>query len=336
MTKRVISVRGKGFVGEDLGVLGNPGIGFGFEVVEGLAELALVCGGFAFFEQAFVEAGVFFVVGVFGAEELVAALEVLGAGMDVLELGDVVGHLVLGDFREVSLLEQALQFLLEGEEFGVSRVEVAAESFAGAAELVAEFVGDDQFLLGNLAEGEEHVLQGDVEEVDAFIGALDGIALVEQCHVVGGLVGERAEFAEVELVEQLVLAGEADEVVEVFGVLQGLDDAAHLGLVFDLADLLGEDLGVLGVVVEECVLDGLDVGSDLVCGLEEVGVAGEFVAEFGLEFVEVVFVGFIELLLNIHEINDIAVAVIAVGAVDAGKGLQEVVGLDDAAKVELF
>ena len=101
---------------------------------------------------------------------------------------------------------------------------------------------------------------------------LQGFTLIQQGEVVVCLGGELGDLAEVELGEQLVLAREADEVVEALGVVERLDDLPHLRAVGDLGDLLGEDFGILGVEVEERVLDRLDIGSDLGLGLEEVGV----------------------------------------------------------------
>ena len=132
--------------------------------------------------------------------------------------------------------------------------------------------------MADLAEGEEDVFEGDVEEVDAVVFVLQRFALVEKGEVVVGFVGELVELAEVELFQEFELAGEPDEIVEALGVIERLDKRAHLGAVFDLSDLLGEDLGVLGIEVEERVLDGLDVGSDLGLGLEEIGVVLDFVA----------------------------------------------------------
>ena len=65
---------GEGRIGEELGVLGNAGVGFGFEVGEGSGQFALVRGGVAFFHEPLVEAGVFGVVGVFCEEQLVLPL----------------------------------------------------------------------------------------------------------------------------------------------------------------------------------------------------------------------------------------------------------------------
>ena len=69
---------------------------------------------------------------------------------------------------------------------------------------------------------------------------------------------------------------------------------------------------------------------------EQVGVVLHFIAQFRLQLVEVGFVGLVEFGLDVGKIDDVAVAVFPVGAVDAGECLEEVVGLDDAAEVESF
>lgn len=75
---------GEGGVVEQLGVLENPGVGLSLEGVERLEELVLADVEVADFEQALVDAGVFGVVGVFGAEELVLAFEFAGAGVNAI------------------------------------------------------------------------------------------------------------------------------------------------------------------------------------------------------------------------------------------------------------
>ena len=201
-----------GGIGEELGVLGNAGVGLGFECGEGIEEFALVGGGFAFLHEALVESGVFFVVGVFGAEELVFPLQLAGPGVDFREGGDVFAHFVGGDLAEVLSPEEAFEFLTEGDEFRVARIEVSGKAFAGAAEDVAEFVGDAEFGLGDLAEGEEDFFEGDVEQAGLGVAGLKCLALVEEGEVVVGLGGEQGELAEVEFLQQIVSAGEADEV----------------------------------------------------------------------------------------------------------------------------
>jgi hypothetical protein len=94
---------GVGGIGEELCVLGDAGVGFGLEGGEGFEEFALVGGGLAFFHEALVEAGVFFVVGVFGAEELVFPLQLAGAGDFVASAGDTLTVIFDGAwFREIA------------------------------------------------------------------------------------------------------------------------------------------------------------------------------------------------------------------------------------------
>lgn len=180
---------GVGGIGEELCVLGDAGVGFGLEGGEGFEEFALVGGGLAFFHEALVEAGVFFVVGVFGAEELVFPLQLAGAGVDVREGGDVFAHFVGGDLAEVAGAEQAFEFLAERDEFRVARIKVPGEALAGAAEDVAEFVGDAEFGLGDFAEGEEDFFEGDVEQAGFGMAGFEGLALVEKSAVLRRLVG---------------------------------------------------------------------------------------------------------------------------------------------------
>jgi len=127
--------------------------------------------------------------------------------------------------------------------------------------------------------------------------------------VIGCLGGELIELSEVELGKKLVLAGKTDEVVEALGVIERFNDRAHFRAIYDLCDLLGEDLGVGGVEMEKGVLDRLNVGSDLGLGFEEVGIFVQLVAKFALEFVEVVLVGLFKLGFDIDEINDVAVTI---------------------------
>ena len=139
----------EGFVGEQLGILGNLLVGLFLEVGEGGEELAFLVGGVFFLEEAFVQAGVFGVLLVFGADELVLAFDLEGAFVDGVEGGDVGSHLLGGDFGEILFLEEALQFLIERDELGVAGIEVATEGFASATEFAFEFVGEEEFFFGN-------------------------------------------------------------------------------------------------------------------------------------------------------------------------------------------
>jgi len=70
---------GEGFGIEKLGVFGESFVGFALEVGEGGEELALVFGRVLLFKEAFVKAGVFGVLLVFGPDESIFAFEFAGA-----------------------------------------------------------------------------------------------------------------------------------------------------------------------------------------------------------------------------------------------------------------
>lgn len=91
--------------------MGNVGVGLGLEGGECLEEFAFAGGGFAFFEESLVDAGVSCVVCVFGEEELVFPFQLAGAGVDVVEGGDVRLHFLGSDFAEVAGAEEAFEFL---------------------------------------------------------------------------------------------------------------------------------------------------------------------------------------------------------------------------------
>ena len=165
---------------------------------------------------------------------------------------------------------------------------------------------------------------------------LECLALVEEGEVVVRLVGKDLELAEVEFLQQFVAPGQADQVVEITGVVERLDDFPHSIAVADLGDLAGEDFCVGRIEMDQRVLDGIDFLRDLLLGFEKIRVMLHLVPKLGLELVEVGFVGFLELGLDVREVHDVAVAEGFVGSVYAGERLEEVVRLDDATEVKLL
>ena len=119
----------------------------------------------AAFQQAFVDAGVFGIALIFGAELVVLPVQLLDLLMDCVQRIDVGVHFLLGDFVEFFLLEQPLQLFLEGDELGVLLVEVVGQGLAGLAQGVFQLVGQHQLFFADLGEHEDHVFQRDIEQV---------------------------------------------------------------------------------------------------------------------------------------------------------------------------
>ena len=86
-----------------------------------------------------------------------------------------------------------------------------------------------------------------------------------------------------------------------------------------------ELVGAGTVLTAEQVRASIDVGADFRFGAEQVGVMHHLVAEFSSQLVVVALVGLVELALDVGEIHHIAVAELAVAAVDPGQCLQQVV-----------
>ena len=124
-----------------------------------------VCGKRAALQQALVNAGVFGIALVFGAELVVLAVQLFDLVMNRVERADVGGHFFLRDFAEFLLLEQPLQLFLEGDELRVLLVEVVGQRFTGLAQGVFELVGQYQLFFPDLGEHEQHVFQRDIEQV---------------------------------------------------------------------------------------------------------------------------------------------------------------------------
>ena len=204
------------------------------------------------------------------------------------------------------------------------------------AQGVLQFVGQHQFFLSDLGEFEQHIFQGDIEQVAGVAGRFDGIFQVEQVEVVAGFAVELAELVKVQLLQQAVFPLQANQVVEVARIGQCLFKRQHGGAVLNLAELARKLFGVFNVEAEQNVFDGFDFLRNFFGRLEQVGVMLNLAAQFRLQFFKIVLVGLVEFLADIGKVHHIAVAKILVRAVHTGQRLQEVVRLDDAAQVQLF
>ena len=193
-------------------------------------------------QQPFVDAGIFGVALVLGAELVVPAVQLLDLIVDAVEGGDVGVHLLLGDFVQVFLFEQPLQFFLQGDELRVLLIEVAGQGLAGLAQGVFEFVGQHQLFFLDLGEHEQHVFQGDIQEIGGVGAVFDALLEVQEIQVVAGFPVELVELLEIEMLQEFVTALEADQVIEAAGIGQGLFQGQDSGAVLNLADLLGENL----------------------------------------------------------------------------------------------
>ena len=91
--------------------------------------------------------------------------------------------------------------------------------------------------------------------------------------------------------------------------------------VFYLADLAAKCFGVFSVEVEQGVFNVCNFLFDFFCRFEKLAVTADFVAQFVGKFVPIGAVGFVEFALDVGKIDNIAVTVRFVGAVDAGQGL---------------
>ena len=128
--------------------------------------------------------------------------------------------------------------------------------------------------------------------------------------------------------EKFVATLQSQDVVQFFGGLQGFFEGEKLFFVVYLVDLTAKYFGVFSVEVKQGVFDAGDFLFDFFDGFEKLVVAVDFVAQFFGKFVPIGAVGFVEFFLNVGKIDDVTVAVRFVGAVDAGQGLQKIVGFD--------
>ena len=88
-----------------------------------------------------------------------------------------------------------------------------------------------------------------------------------------------------------------------------------------MADLAAKLFGVFGIEIKQGVFNVGNFLLDFFGSFEKLAVTADFVAQFVRKFVPIGTVGFVEFFLNVGKIDNIAVAVRFVGAVDAGQGL---------------
>ena len=79
--------------------------------------------------------------------------------------------------------------------------------------------------------------------------------------------------------------------------------------------------GVFGIEIKQGVFNVCNFLFDFFCRFEKLAVIADFVAQFVRKFVPIGAVGFVEFALDVGKIDDVAVTVRFVGAVDAGEGL---------------
>ena len=82
------------------------------------------------------------------------------------------------------------------------------------------------------------------------------------------------------MLEKFVVALQAQDVVQLFGGLQGFFKGEQLGFVFYFVDLAAKGFGVFGVEVKEGGFDAGDFLFDFFGGFEKLAVAADFVAQF--------------------------------------------------------
>jgi len=141
---------------------------------------------------------------------------------------------------------------------------------------------------------------------------------------------------EVHQVGQIVMAAQTDQIVQLACSGECLDDSQQLLTIMDSTDLLREQLGIVQREREQCLANGGNVGADLVPTLEQIAVVLDVIAELGGEFVVVVAIGFVELGLDVREVDYVALTEKTMAAIDACQRLQQVVVFDDAAEVQFL
>ena len=236
---------GEGVIGEDAGVLRDAGVSLGLEGTEGFEEFPLVGGGFAFFEEPLVEAGVFLVVGVFGAKELVLPLQFAGAGVDVFEGGDV-----FAPFRP-EVISERFFFLKRrsSSSFSVTKAGSPGSKLpARPSRVRRRFSRSSSAMIISASETFRKVKStsssGDVEDIDLSSAFSSASRWLSRVRWLFASVESWLSFRKSSFSRSSYWPDEADEVVEALGVIERFDDRAHFGAVYDLCDLLGEDFGV--------------------------------------------------------------------------------------------
>ena len=94
--------------------------------------------------------------------------------------------------------------------------------------------------------------------------------------------------------------------------------------------------GVFGIKIKQGVFNVCNFLFDFFGSFEKLAVTADFVTQFIRKFIPIGAVGFVEFAFDVGKIDDVAVAVMFVGAVDAGQGLQKIVGFDEPAQIEFF
>lgn len=94
--------------------------------------------------------------------------------------------------------------------------------------------------------------------------------------------------------------------------------------------------GVFGIEIKQGIFNACNFLFDFFCRFEKLAVTADFVAQFVRKLVPIGAVSFIKFTLDVSKIDDIAVTVRFVGAVDTGQGLQKIVGFDEPAQIEFF
>ena len=123
---------GEGLIGEDASVLRNAGVSLGLEGTESFEKFPFVGGWLAFFEEPLMQAGVFSSLAYLARRSWFFRSSSRARLWMPLRVAmfSIISTWVIS---ERFFSEESFEFLLQGDEGGVTGIEVATEAFPSAA-----------------------------------------------------------------------------------------------------------------------------------------------------------------------------------------------------------
>ena len=126
---------------------------------------------------------------VFVGQQRVPLVQRRRAGTDALQLLHMLLHFIGGQFLDMLFLEQPLQFLQQGDVFGVLRIESVLHFPMGLIQRIPEGIGNYHFILGHPLENELNLVHGQVQHGGHILGIVKGVLGVDQSDTVLHFIG---------------------------------------------------------------------------------------------------------------------------------------------------
>ena len=129
------------------------------------------------------------IIRVFVGQQGVPLVQRCRTGADALQLLHMLLHFIGGQFLNMLFLEQPLQFLQQGDVFGVLRIEGMLHFPMGFIQRIPEGVGNHHFILGHPLENKLNLAHGQVQHGGHILGIVEGVLGVDQGNAVLHFIG---------------------------------------------------------------------------------------------------------------------------------------------------